>query len=128
MYVVSELEIFGKKNNLEFLYDNFNFEFIKKSPSYLINYSDLEDWRYKNWGTETDIKLIHKNLIWDRIEQKLSILFETSFPPLKIINYFAIEKPFLHLKLYYYDYYDGINGEYEWNDGLLEYEFKQFMY
>jgi hypothetical protein len=125
MHVVNELEFFGNKNELEFLYKNFNFEFIKKHPSYLIYYYDINEWRYKNWGTDTDIKIVHKILVWDRLEQKLSITFETNHPPLKIINYFALKNPHLQLKLYFYDYYDCINAEYEWIDGIAE---KIFVY
>jgi len=120
MYVENELEFFGNKRELEFYYNKFNFEFIKKCPRYLIDYYDIKEWRYKNWGTETEIKIIHKNLIWDRLEQKLSIKFETNYPPLKIINYFAIKNPHLKLKLYYYDFYDGINAEYQWEEGIAE--------
>jgi hypothetical protein len=120
MYVSNELEIFGNKNELEFYYEKFNFEFIKKHPSYLTYCSDIKEWRYKNWGTETEMKIIHKNLIWDRIEQKLSIRFDTNYPPLKIINYFALKNPHLQLKLYYYDFYDYTNAEYHWNDGVGE--------
>jgi hypothetical protein len=89
MHVTNELEIFGNKNELEFYYEKFNFEFIKKHPSYLTYYSDIKDWRYKNWGTETEMKTIHKNVVCDKIEQKLSIRFETNYPPIKIINHFA---------------------------------------
>jgi hypothetical protein len=120
MYVTSELEIFCDKDELEYYYNKFNFEFIKKHPRYLIYNDDIKDWRYKNWGTETEIKIIHKNLIWDKIEQKLSIKFETNYPPLKIINYFALKNKHLKLKLYYYDFYDSINAEYHWNDGIAE--------
>ena len=120
MYVTSELEIFSDKDELEYYYNKFNFEFIKKHPRYLIYNDDIKDWRYKNWGTETEIKIIHKNLIWDKIEQKLSIKFETNYPPLKIINYFALKNKHLKLKLYYYDFYDYINAEYHWNDGVGE--------
>jgi hypothetical protein len=120
MHVTNELEIFSNKNELEFYYDKFNFEFIKKHPSYLTYYSDIKDWRYKNWGTETEMKIIHKSLIWDKIEQKLSIRFDTNYPPLKIINYFALKNKHLKLKLYYYDFYDNINAEYHWNDGVAE--------
>jgi hypothetical protein len=120
MYVSNELEIFSDKDELEFYYEKFNFEFIKKHPSYLTYCSDIKEWRYKNWGTETEMKIIHKNLIWDRIEQKLSIRFDTNYPPLKIINYFALKNPHLQLKLYYYDFYDYTNAEYNWNDGVGE--------
>jgi hypothetical protein len=120
MHVTNELEIFSNKNELEFYYEKFNFEFIKKHPSYLTYYCDIKDWRYKNWGTDTEMKIIHKNLVWDRLEKKLSIKFETNYPPLKIINYFAIKNPHLLLKLYFYDFYDGINAEYEWKDGIAE--------
>jgi hypothetical protein len=120
MYVASELEIFSDKDELEYYYNKFNFEFIKKTPSYLIYTYDIKEWRYKNWGTETEIKLIHKNLIWDKIEQKLSIKFETNYPPLKILNFFASKNKHLKLKLYYYDFYDYINAEYHWNDGVGE--------
>jgi hypothetical protein len=120
MYVTSELEIFSDKDELEYYYNKFNFEFIKKTPRYLIYNDDIKDWRYKNWGTETEIKIIHKNLIWDKIEKKLSIRFDTNYPPLKIINYFALKNKHLKLKLYYYDFYDYINAEYHWNDGVGE--------
>ena len=120
MYVTSELEIFSNKDELEYYYNKFNFEFIKKHPRYLIYEDDIKDWRYKNWGTETEIKIIHKNLIWDKIEKKLSIRFDTNYPPLKIINYFALKNKHLKLKLYYYDFYDSINAEYHWNDGIGE--------
>ena len=120
MYVTSELEIFSNKDELEYYYNKFNFEFIKKHPRYLIYNDDIKDWRYKNWGTETEIKIIHKNLIWDKIEQKLSIKFETNYPPLKIINYFALKNKHLKLKLYYYDFYDSINAEYHWDEGVAE--------
>jgi hypothetical protein len=123
MHVVNELEIFGNKNELEFFYNNFNFELIKKHPSYLIDYYDIKEWRYKNWGTDKEIKINHKNLVWDRLEQKLSISFETNYPPLKIINYFAFKNAHLQLKLYYHDYYDSINAEFEWNDGIAENHF-----
>jgi hypothetical protein len=120
MYVTSELEIFSDKDELEYYYNIFNFEFIKKTPRYLIYNDDIKDWRYKNWGTETEIKIIHKNLIWDKIEKKLSIRFDTNYPPLKIINYFASKNKHLKLILYYYDFYDYINAEYHWNDGVGE--------
>lgn len=120
MYVTSELEIFSNKDELEYYYNKFNFDFIKKQPRYLIYNDDIKDWRYKNWGTETEIKIIHKNLIWDKIEKKLSIRFDTNYPPLKIINYFALKNKHLKLKLYYYDFYDSINAEYHWNDGIGE--------
>jgi hypothetical protein len=120
MYVTSELEIFSDKDELEYYYNKFNFNFIKKQPRYLIYNDDIKDWRYKNWGTETEIKIIHKNLIWDKIEKKLSIKFETNYPPLKIINYFASKNKHLKLILYYYDFYDYINAEYHWNDGVGE--------
>ena len=120
MYVTSELEIFSNKDELEYYYNKFNFEFIKKHPRYLIYEDDIKDWRYKNWGTETEIKIIHKSLIWDKIEQKLSIRFDTNYPPLKIVNYFASKNKNLKLKLYYYDFYDYINAEYHWNDGIGE--------
>jgi hypothetical protein len=120
MYVTSELEIFSDKDELEYYYNKFNFEFIKKTPRYLIYNDDIKDWRYKNWGTETEIKIIHKNLIWDKIEKKLSIRFDTNYPPLKIINYFASKNKHLKLILYYYDFYDYINAEYHWNDGVGE--------
>lgn len=120
MYVTTELEIFSDKDELEYYYKKFNFEFIKKTPSYLIYTDDIKEWRYKNWDTETEIKIIHKNLIWDKIEQKLSIKFETNYPPLKIINYFALKNKHLLLKLYYYDFYDYINAEYHWENGIAE--------
>ena len=120
MYVTSELEIFSNKDELEYYYNKFNFDFIKKQPRYLIYNDDIKDWRYKNWGTETEIKIIHKNLIWDKIEKKLSIRFDTNYPPLKIINYFALKNKHLKLKLYYYDFYDYTNAEYHWNDGVGE--------
>ena len=66
------------------------------------------------------MKIIHKNVIWDKIEKKLSIRFDTNYPPLKIINYFALKNKHLKLKLYYYDFYDSINAEYHWNDGIGE--------
>lgn len=125
MHVVSELEIFGNKNELEFLYDNFNFEFIQKHPSYLIYHYDINEWRYANWGTDTEIKIVNKIIVWDRLENKLSITFQTNHPPLKIINYFALKNKHLQLRLYFYDYYDSINAEYEWNDGIAE---KIFLY
>ena len=125
MYVTNELEIFGKKSELEFYYNKFNFEFIKKHPRYLTDYYDIKEWRYKNWGTETEMKTIHKNVVCDKIEQKLSIRFDTNYPPLKILNYFAIKNPHLKLKLYYYDFYDGINAEYQWEEGIEEYKFVQ---
>ena len=120
MYVTSELEIFSNKDELEYYYNKFNFDFIKKQPRYLIYNDDIKDWRYKNWGTETEIKIIHKNLIWDKIEKKLSIRFDTNYPPLKIINYFALKNKHLLLKLYYYDFYDYINAEYHWENGIAE--------
>lgn len=120
MYVTSELEIFSNKDELEYYYNKFNFDFIKKQPRYLIYNDDIKDWRYKNWGTETEIKIIHKNLIWDKIEKKLSIRFDTNYPPLKILNYFALKNKHLQLKLYYYDFYDYTNAEYHWNDGVGE--------
>jgi hypothetical protein len=123
MYVVNELEIFGKKNELEYLYNNFNFDFIKKKPRYLLNYYDIKEWCYNNWGTDTEMKLINKILVWDRLEQKISFLFETNFPPLKIINLFVQKNPHLQFKLYYYDYYDSINVEFEWNNGIIENHF-----
>jgi len=120
MYVTSELEIFSNKDELEYYYNKFNFELIKKHPRYLLYNDDIKDWRYKNWGTETEIKIIHKNLIWDKIEQKLSIRFDTNYPPLKILNFFALKNKHLKLKLYYYDFYDYTNAEYHWNDGVGE--------
>lgn len=120
MYVVNELEIFGNYDELKFLYNNFNFELIKKHPSYLTDYYDINKWRYKNWGTDNEIKILHKHLVWDRLEQKLSILFETKYPSLKIINFFAIKNQHLELKLYYYDYYDYINAEFKWTNGIAE--------
>lgn len=125
MYVANEIEIFGNKSELKFFYNNFKFKNIKQPPNYLYYYDKYSDWCLKNWGTNKEMKILNKNLVWDNLENKLSILFLTSHVPFKIINLFAIKNPCLKIKLYYYDYNNFKNGEIIWKDGLLEYNFIQ---
>jgi hypothetical protein len=127
MYVANEIEIFGNKSDLKFFYDFFKFKNIKKPPNKIFynNEYEYKQWCLNNWGTDEEMKILNKNFVWDNLEKKLSILFITTYVPLKIINYFALKNPYLKIKLYYYDYYNLKNGELKWENGILEYNFVQ---
>jgi hypothetical protein len=125
MNVNNELEIYGNISELIFFYNNFNFKNIYKPPSYLIDYYELKEWCYKNWGTDKEMKLLHKILVNDNLEQKVSFSFQTNYPPLKIIDYFSKKNPHLTINLYYDDYYDYINALFEWNNGIMENHYYQ---